>query len=99
VRAPIKVVMFSLSIPTPSQSAHSRTISIWCIPWRNTLKALPAYDVGNAALVAADAFASVFSVAFFAAFALAMAEQRSRSPTDLSTVLLQAPVPHDQNDN
>ena len=28
----------------------------------------------------ADAFASVFSVAFFAAFALAMAEQRSRNP-------------------
>ena len=55
--------------------------------------------LGNAALVAADAFASVFSVAFFAAFFLAMAEQRSRSPTDLSTVLLQTPVPHDQNDN
>jgi hypothetical protein len=54
--------------------------------------------LGNAGLVAADAFASVFSVAFFAAFALAMAEQRSRSPTDLSTVLLGTPVPHDQND-
>ena len=30
--------------------------------------------LGNAALVAADAFASVFSVVFFAAFAFAMAE-------------------------
>ena len=55
--------------------------------------------LGNAALVAADAFASVFSVAFFAAFALAMAEPRSPSPTDPSTVLLRAPVPHDQKDN
>ena len=36
--------------------------------------------LGNTALLAADAFASVFSVAFFAAFALAMAEQRSRNP-------------------
>lgn len=35
--------------------------------------------LGNEGLVAADTFASVFSVAFFAAFALAMAEQRSRS--------------------
>jgi hypothetical protein len=35
--------------------------------------------LGNAALVAADAFASGFSVAFFAAFVLAMTEQRSRS--------------------
>jgi hypothetical protein len=35
--------------------------------------------LGNAALIAADTFASVFSVAFFAAFALAMAEQRSGS--------------------
>jgi hypothetical protein len=35
--------------------------------------------LGNAALVAADSFASVFSVAFFAAFALAMAEQPSSS--------------------
>ena len=34
--------------------------------------------LGNAALVA-DTFASVFSVAFFAAFALAMAEQPSSS--------------------
>jgi hypothetical protein len=34
--------------------------------------------LGNAALIAADAFASVFSVAFFAAFALSMAKQRSR---------------------
>ena len=34
--------------------------------------------LGNEGLVAADTFASVFSVAFFAAFALAMAEQRSR---------------------
>jgi hypothetical protein len=35
--------------------------------------------LGNAALIAADTFASVFSVAFFAAFALAMAEQPSSS--------------------
>ena len=54
---------------------------------------------GNAALIAADAFASVFSVTFFAAFALAMAEPRSPSPTDQSTVLLRTPVPHDQDDN
>jgi hypothetical protein len=33
--------------------------------------------LGNAALVAADTFASVFSVAFFVAFALVMAEQPS----------------------
>ena len=33
----------------------------------------------NAAVLTADAFASVFSVAFFAAFALAMGEQQSRS--------------------
>ena len=54
---------------------------------------------GNAALIAADAFASVFSIAFFAAFALSMAEPRSPSPTDQSTVLLRTPVPHDQDDN
>jgi hypothetical protein len=54
--------------------------------------------LGNAAITMADAFASVFSVALFAALALAMAEQRSRSPTDPSTVLLGTPVPHDQND-
>jgi hypothetical protein len=36
--------------------------------------------LGNAAITMADAFASVFSVAFFAAFALAMADQRRRSP-------------------
>jgi hypothetical protein len=35
--------------------------------------------LGNAAGIAADAFASVFSVALFAAFALSMAEQRSGS--------------------
>ena len=35
--------------------------------------------VGNAAGIAADAFASVFSVVLFAAFALSMAEQRSGS--------------------
>ena len=35
--------------------------------------------LGNAAGLTADAFASVFSVAFFAALALAMAEQHSRS--------------------
>ena len=34
---------------------------------------------GNVAITMADAFASVFSVAFFAAFALAMADQRSGS--------------------
>lgn len=34
---------------------------------------------GNAAGLAADAFASVFSVALFAAFVLAMAEHQSRS--------------------
>lgn len=34
--------------------------------------------IGKAALMAADAFASVFSVAFFAAFALSMTE-RSRN--------------------
>ena len=33
---------------------------------------------GNAAGLTADAFACVFSVAFFAAFALAMAEHQSR---------------------
>ena len=54
---------------------------------------------GNVAITMADAFATVFSVAFFAAFALAMAEPRSPSPTDPSTVLLRAPVPHDQKDN
>jgi pilus assembly protein TadC len=32
--------------------------------------------LGNAAMTMADAFATVFSVAFFAAFALAMAERR-----------------------
>jgi hypothetical protein len=36
--------------------------------------------MGNAAITMADAFASVFSVAFFAAFALAMADQQPRSP-------------------
>ena len=35
---------------------------------------------GNVAITMADAFATVFSVAFFAAFALAMAEQQLRSP-------------------
>ena len=35
--------------------------------------------LGNAAGLAADACASVFSVALFAAFALAMADQKSRS--------------------
>jgi len=35
--------------------------------------------LGNAAGLAADAFASVFSVALFAAFALAMVEHQSRS--------------------
>jgi len=34
---------------------------------------------GNVAMTMADAFATVFSVAFFAAFALAMAEQRPGS--------------------
>ena len=34
---------------------------------------------GNVAMTMADAFATVFSVAFFAAFALAMAEQPSTS--------------------
>jgi len=34
---------------------------------------------GNVAITMADAFASVFSVAFFAALALAMADQRSGS--------------------
>ena len=34
---------------------------------------------GNVAMTTADAFATVFSVAFFAAFALAMAEQPSSS--------------------
>ena len=34
---------------------------------------------GNVAITMADAFATVFSVAFFAAFALAMAEQPSSS--------------------
>ena len=36
--------------------------------------------LGNAAITMADAFASGFSVAFFAAFALAMADQQPRSP-------------------
>jgi hypothetical protein len=36
--------------------------------------------LGNAAMTMADAFASVFSVAFFAALALAMAEQGSSGP-------------------
>ena len=35
--------------------------------------------LGNAAVLVADACASVFSVAFFAAFALAMTDQQSRS--------------------
>ena len=35
--------------------------------------------IGNSAATTADVIGSVFSVAFFAAFALAMAEQRSRS--------------------
>ena len=35
--------------------------------------------LGNAAGLAADAFASAFSVALFAAFALAMVEHQSRS--------------------
>jgi membrane protein implicated in regulation of membrane protease activity len=35
--------------------------------------------LGNAAVLTADAFASVFSVALFAAFALAMAEHQWRS--------------------
>ena len=34
--------------------------------------------IGNMAITTADVFASIFSVAFFAAFALAMANQRSR---------------------
>jgi uncharacterized membrane protein len=34
--------------------------------------------IGNMAITTADVFASIFSVAFFAAFALAMADQRSR---------------------
>lgn len=34
--------------------------------------------IGNMATTTADVFASIFSVAFFAAFALAMADQRSR---------------------
>ena len=39
-----------------------------------------AITLGNAAITMADAFASVFSVAFFAAFALAMADQQRRGP-------------------
>ena len=34
--------------------------------------------IGNMAITTADVFASIFSVAFFAAFALAMGNQRSR---------------------
>jgi hypothetical protein len=34
--------------------------------------------IGNMAITTADAFASIFSVAFFAAFVLAMVDQRSR---------------------
>ena len=34
---------------------------------------------GNEASTVADVFAAIFSVAFFAAFALAMVEQRSRA--------------------
>ena len=34
--------------------------------------------IGNMAIATADVFASIFSVAFFAAFALAMADLRSR---------------------
>jgi hypothetical protein len=40
-------------------------------------------SLGNAAMTMADAFASVFSVAFFAAFALSMAERRSGSSGSL----------------
>ena len=40
---------------------------------------------GNAAMIMADTFASVFAVAFFAAFALAMAEQRSGSTDHIET--------------
>jgi hypothetical protein len=51
--------------------------------------------LGNAAGLAADAFASVFSVALFAAFALVMAENQWRSerpPKDGSPV----PTPPEQ---
>jgi hypothetical protein len=34
--------------------------------------------IGNMAITTADVFASIFSVAFFAAFAFAMTDQRSR---------------------
>jgi hypothetical protein len=34
--------------------------------------------IGSMAITTADVFASIFSVAFFAAFAFAMADQRSR---------------------
>jgi len=34
--------------------------------------------IGNMAITTADIFASIFSVAFFAAFALAMADRRLR---------------------
>ena len=39
---------------------------------------LSGQPIGNMAITTADVFASIFSVAFFAAFALAMANQRSR---------------------
>ena len=35
-------------------------------------------SIGNMAITTADVFASIFSVAFFGAFALAMTDQRSR---------------------
>ena len=42
----ITVGMFSFAGSALSHNAHSRTISIWCMPRWNTLKALAAYDRG-----------------------------------------------------
>ena len=53
---------------------HSRPLAIVTFPVSLIGSGQP---IGKAALIAADAFASVFSVAFFAAFALSMTE---RSP-------------------
>ena len=38
---------------------------------------------GNGATIVADVFATIFSVAFFAALALAMVDQRSREKADV----------------
>jgi hypothetical protein len=43
-----------------------------------------AQPIGNIAIITADVFASIFSVTFFAAFAFAMVDQRSRNGQTMS---------------